>query len=198
MSPKDNPLLKQKTYMHNHVFLHLSEWQVSEFRARWDEINNYLNKFPPFPPNQHFLDEKPKTSFIPLFWSIGSLTCNMTSLTSLDVPHHRSTIFNPHKILFEIHRVFCFFCFSILIFTDFIQSPIIIFWWRDLRNPRPATDFPRPAPYIFCGASKWKNVFHTSRIRFAFFNAPKVNCSPFQFVIFSYPMGMDHIVLCNP
>jgi hypothetical protein len=24
--PADNPLLKQKTYMHNHVFLHLSKW----------------------------------------------------------------------------------------------------------------------------------------------------------------------------
>jgi hypothetical protein len=41
--------------------------------------------------------------------------------------HHRSAFFYPHKILFEIHRVFGFFCFRILIFTDFIQSPIIFF-----------------------------------------------------------------------
>jgi hypothetical protein len=46
--PKHNPLLKQKTYMHNHVFLHLSERQVGEFHTRWDKINNYLKEFPPF------------------------------------------------------------------------------------------------------------------------------------------------------
>jgi hypothetical protein len=61
-------------------------------------------------------------------------------------PHHRSAFFYPHKILFEIHRVFGFFCFRILIFTDFIQSPIIFFWQRDLANPRLATDFRSPAP----------------------------------------------------
>jgi hypothetical protein len=99
---------------------------------------------------------------------------------------------------FEIHRVFCFFCFRISIFTDFIQSPIIYFWWCDLGNPRPAKDFPRPPPQIFCGVSKWKNVFLTSQGQVAHFYAPKVNCSPFQFVIFSYPMGIDYIVLCNP
>jgi hypothetical protein len=55
-------------------------------------------------------------------------------------------VFYPHKILFEIHRFFGFFCFRILIFTDFIQSPIIFFWQRDLANPRPATDFPSLAP----------------------------------------------------
>jgi hypothetical protein len=55
-------------------------------------------------------------------------------------------VFYPHKILFEIHRVFGFFCFRILIFTDFIQSPIIFFWQRDLANPRPATDFPSQVP----------------------------------------------------
>jgi hypothetical protein len=42
--------------------------------------------------------------------------------------------------------VFGFFCFRILIFTDFIQSPIIFFWQRDLANPRLATDFPSPVP----------------------------------------------------
>jgi hypothetical protein len=31
--------------------------------------------------------------------------------------------------------------------------------WCDLGNPRPATDFPRPPPQIFCGVTKWKNVF---------------------------------------
>jgi hypothetical protein len=46
--PKDNPFLKQKTYMHNHVFLHLSDRMISEFHARWDKLNNYLDEFPPF------------------------------------------------------------------------------------------------------------------------------------------------------
>ena len=44
--------------------------------------------------------------------------------------------FYPHKILIEIHRVFCFFCFRMLILTDLIQSPIIFFWQRDLGNPQ--------------------------------------------------------------
>jgi hypothetical protein len=60
MFPKDNPLLKQKTYMRNHVFLHLNDRQVSEFCARWDEINNWLDEFPPFKPNQRFVDEQTK------------------------------------------------------------------------------------------------------------------------------------------
>jgi hypothetical protein len=46
--------------MRNHVFLHLCERQVSEFRARWDEINNWLDEFPPFQPNQRFVDEQTK------------------------------------------------------------------------------------------------------------------------------------------
>jgi hypothetical protein len=49
--PKDNPLQKQKTYMRNHVFLHLIDKQVSEFCARWKEINNWLDEFPPFGSN---------------------------------------------------------------------------------------------------------------------------------------------------
>jgi hypothetical protein len=32
--PKDNPLSKQKTYMRNHVFLHLSDRTISEVHAR--------------------------------------------------------------------------------------------------------------------------------------------------------------------
>jgi hypothetical protein len=36
--PKDNPLQKQKTYMRNHVFLHLNDKQVSEFFARLSSI----------------------------------------------------------------------------------------------------------------------------------------------------------------
>jgi hypothetical protein len=58
--PKDNPLLKQKTYMSNHMFLHLTERQVSEFHARLDEINNWLDKLLPFQPNQCFVDEQTK------------------------------------------------------------------------------------------------------------------------------------------
>jgi hypothetical protein len=69
--PKDNPLQKQKTYMRNHVFLHLNDKQVSEFCARWKEINNCLDEFPPFQPNQHFLDDQVKEilySIIPKCW----------------------------------------------------------------------------------------------------------------------------------
>jgi hypothetical protein len=69
--PKDNPLSKQKTYMCNHVFLHLSDRTISEFRARWIELNNYLNEFPPFEPNQHFTENKTKEIFyniIPKCW----------------------------------------------------------------------------------------------------------------------------------
>jgi hypothetical protein len=72
--PKDNPLLKQKNpYMCNHVFLHLSERQVSEFHARWDEINNYLKQFLPFQPKQHFLDEQTNDilyTIIPKHWQL--------------------------------------------------------------------------------------------------------------------------------
>ena len=57
---KDNPLQKQKLYMHNHVFLHLNNRQVSKFHARWNKINNWLNEFPPFKPNQHFPDDQIK------------------------------------------------------------------------------------------------------------------------------------------
>jgi hypothetical protein len=49
--PKDNPLSKQKTYMPNHMFLHLSDQMNGEFRTRWIELNNYLDEFPPFEPN---------------------------------------------------------------------------------------------------------------------------------------------------
>ncbi len=49
--PKDNLLLKQKTYMHNYMFLHLNDKQVSKFHARWVKINYWLNEFPPFQPN---------------------------------------------------------------------------------------------------------------------------------------------------
>ena len=69
--PTDNPLQKQKTYMRNHVFLHLNDKQVSEFRARWKEINNWLDEFPPFEPNQHFPDDQVKEilySIIPKRW----------------------------------------------------------------------------------------------------------------------------------
>jgi hypothetical protein len=69
--PKDNPLQKQKTYMRNHVFLHLNDKQVSEFCARWKEINNWLDEFPPFGSNQHFPDDQIKEilySIIPKCW----------------------------------------------------------------------------------------------------------------------------------
>jgi hypothetical protein len=58
--PKDNPLHKQKTYMRNHVFLHLSYRMISEFHARWDKLKNYLDEFPPFQPNQCFTEDQTK------------------------------------------------------------------------------------------------------------------------------------------
>jgi hypothetical protein len=57
--------------MRNHVFLHLNDKQVSEFRARWKEINNWLDEFLPFEPNQHFPDDQVKEilySIIPKCW----------------------------------------------------------------------------------------------------------------------------------
>jgi hypothetical protein len=69
--PKDNLLSKQKTYMRNHVFLHLSDRTISEFRARWIELNNYLDEFAPFEPNQHFTENETKDIFyniIPKRW----------------------------------------------------------------------------------------------------------------------------------
>jgi hypothetical protein len=69
--PKDNPLQQQRTYMHNQVFLHLNDKQVSEFCTQWKEINNWLDEFPPFEPNQHFLDDQVKEilySIIPKCW----------------------------------------------------------------------------------------------------------------------------------
>jgi hypothetical protein len=62
--PKDNPLQKQKMYMHNHVFLHLNDKQVDEFCAQWKEINTWLDEFPPFEPNQHFPDDQVKEFFL--------------------------------------------------------------------------------------------------------------------------------------
>ncbi len=61
--PKDNPLSKQKTYMRNHVFLHLSDQMISDLHARWIKLNNYLDEFPPFEPNQQFMENKPKEIF---------------------------------------------------------------------------------------------------------------------------------------
>jgi hypothetical protein len=57
--------------MHNHGFLHLNDKQVSVFCARWVKINNWLNKFPPFQPNQHFPDDQIKDilyNIIPKHW----------------------------------------------------------------------------------------------------------------------------------
>jgi hypothetical protein len=44
---------------------------ISEFHARWIELNNYLDEFPPFEPNQHFTDNETKEIFnniIPKCW----------------------------------------------------------------------------------------------------------------------------------
>jgi hypothetical protein len=53
------------------MFLHLNDKQISEFCARWKEINNWLDEFPPFQPNQHFPDDQVKEilySIIPKCW----------------------------------------------------------------------------------------------------------------------------------
>jgi hypothetical protein len=75
--PKDNPLQKQKTYMHNQVFLHLNDRQVSEFSARWIEINNWLNNSHHLSPINTFWMIKLKTSSTTLCQSVGSLTFNV-------------------------------------------------------------------------------------------------------------------------
>jgi hypothetical protein len=88
--PKDNPLQKQKTYMRNHVFLHLNDNQVSEFCTQWKEINNWLDEFPPFEPNQHFPDDQVKEilySIIPKRWQSylhGEDKFNMTKASADD------------------------------------------------------------------------------------------------------------------
>jgi hypothetical protein len=69
--PKDNPLLKQKTLMCNHVFLHLSYRTISEFCARWIELNNYLNEFLQLGLNQNFTEDQTKDiicNIIPKCW----------------------------------------------------------------------------------------------------------------------------------
>jgi hypothetical protein len=68
---KDNPLHKQKTFMCNHVFLHLSDWTINEFCARWIKLNNYLDEFLPFKPNQRFTEDQTKDilyNIIPKRW----------------------------------------------------------------------------------------------------------------------------------
>jgi hypothetical protein len=73
--PKDNPLQKQKTYMCNHVFLHLNDKQVSEFCTRWKEINNWLDKFRPLNPINIFrMIKLVKKSFTVSFQNVGNLT----------------------------------------------------------------------------------------------------------------------------
>jgi hypothetical protein len=79
--PKDNPLSKQKTYMRNHVFLHLSDRTISEFCARW--INSTIISTSSLHLNPINVSRRmrPKKSSIISFQNIGSLTCRETSLT---------------------------------------------------------------------------------------------------------------------
>jgi hypothetical protein len=79
--PKDNPLQKQKTYMRNHVFLHLNDKQVSEFCARWKEINNWLDEFPPLEIINTFQMIRLKKSFTVSFRNVGNLTFIVISST---------------------------------------------------------------------------------------------------------------------
>jgi hypothetical protein len=73
--PKHNPLQKQKTYMHHHMFLHLNDKQVSDFCTWWKEINNCgLMNFHPLSPINTFQMIKLKKSFTVSFQNIGNLT----------------------------------------------------------------------------------------------------------------------------
>jgi hypothetical protein len=68
---KDKSLSKQKTYMRNHMFLHLSDRMITEFCTRWYELNNYCNDFLPFGPNQCFTEDQTKDvlyNIIPKGW----------------------------------------------------------------------------------------------------------------------------------
>jgi hypothetical protein len=69
--PKDNPLLKQKTYMCNQPHVP-SLRTISEFHARWYKLNNYVDEFMLFGPNQHFTENQMKdilyNILIPKHW----------------------------------------------------------------------------------------------------------------------------------
>jgi hypothetical protein len=97
-------------------------------------------------------------------------------------------------------RVFCFFCFRMLIFTDFIQSPIIFFgdMTSQIQDRLHIFQVQCPRFSVVPLNEKMCSSPPEGGLACSFLYAPKVNCSPFQFVIFSYPLGMDHIVLCNP
>ena len=56
----DEALQSQKRYMRRSVFLHLKDKSIRDFRARWVEMNNYLEAFPPFKPNQGFNEDETK------------------------------------------------------------------------------------------------------------------------------------------
>jgi len=67
----DQALRRQKRFMRNSVFLHLNDRMVNEFCARWIELDNYLEEFPPFEPNQRFADDEVKDilyNIIPARW----------------------------------------------------------------------------------------------------------------------------------
>jgi hypothetical protein len=50
----------ENVYFLFEVFLHVNDKQVSKFHARWNKINKWLDEFPPFKSNQHFLDDQVK------------------------------------------------------------------------------------------------------------------------------------------
>jgi len=50
----------QQRFMRNNVFLHLRDRTISKFCARWTQLDDYLNEFPPFKPNQWFQDDEIK------------------------------------------------------------------------------------------------------------------------------------------
>jgi hypothetical protein len=88
-------------YMLNHMFLHLNNKQVSQIHARWKEINNWLDEFPPFKPNQHFPDDQVKEilySSIPKHWQ-SYLHCK----DKFDILKHLPMTFWSHGML-STHR----------------------------------------------------------------------------------------------
>jgi hypothetical protein len=79
--PKENLHHKQKTFMCNHVFLHLSDKTI---RGGSNSII-ILMSFCHLDPINASQRTRPRTSSLTLFPTIGSLTCSMTSLTSINV-----------------------------------------------------------------------------------------------------------------
>jgi hypothetical protein len=78
---KDNPLQKQKTYMCNHMFLHLNDKQISEFCTRGRKSTIGLTNFCPLNLINPFRMIRLKKYSTVSFQNIGNLTCIVISST---------------------------------------------------------------------------------------------------------------------